>query len=672
MRANDTVRALRGQCLVLLALAMSVPAIAFAEDTGLLSVPFWFAADEAFGEHRDWYKKDISWVERRADGTEVTYTNAGEFTVAGDHGTLVRNPLTGEEIFLPDRRGERMVLQRRAQSSTPWKEWGRARPNPYEYVLSLGEDPMEALAEHEFRRLTGGDINDTFWLTLNGARQDWFQNGINWSQHLSDGSVHPYYLGGPIPMGFIGDVEASEDVIARHIETLTAIGSHLQDENRQNEFFVPNINSPDQRIRLRSGAGGVGPWATSSIEAQRLSRSSVLSVTISLNLTSLSTAIAGGVPGHFDEVGSPDADKLRWTFDLTSSNVTLEQGRLKIVLQYRGDVETRQALFGCHLNPVMPVVSLYVTPTVTRVEDHWYVGAGDWEGDVTLAPGSDTGCSFANLDVQGLIFQRLDSLGIGDKVQAALDRLRMPVPLDRMWALLRTPFSVGQGAGKACILLQPGAATIDGFTGSLAEARVGLTLTARGISAVTGACPPQIYYYYSNSSLRVPDTAGGRSYVNVGLAVDYRTLATKILAAANALGGNVHFSDVHMHGLKSEFILAMATTAPARTTLELTARPRFEPNGTLAIDFKMASPPAVSLGLTPQTVTALEQALSAAARIDLSGPIQSAEAAITGHHELGQIGVDISSFSVTPLQVIAGAAELRAYARFECIARLKL
>lgn len=156
---------------------------------------------------------------------------------------------------------------------------------------------------------------------------------------------------------------------------------------------------------------------------------SCLKAELRVNLTAYVQSAVTEIPTEVTEAGSPQAQDFRWRFVLQGTTVTLEGDRFVILANYAGDIETKSALFGFHLNPVYPIARIEFGLHADRVNNNAVITPANISCTVTLGPGSDLNASILKIPVWLFTSNILSTGTFVGIARAALSKQKLEIPI---------------------------------------------------------------------------------------------------------------------------------------------------------------------------------------------------------------------------------------------------
>lgn len=237
---------------------------------------------------------------------------------------------------------------------------------------------------------------------------------------------------------------------------------------------------------------GVLELKGSAVSIPTLSQS--LTLDLHLNLDFMQQEALAQLPAHFDESGHPEADKLRWSFDRIGQGVVLHEGRIVATVTYKGDIETRGFLGGCHLKWVYPVGILSFRPGLVERGGQWLITPEDVKFRVDLRADSDTKCSAFPWvgNMGGRLYDYLNGDRIRSKILDKIQNAAKPVPVGYALSRLAGRVKLSNASGtRACFYPVLESARLGDLSGALSDARISaqLNMKARLFLADTCAAP---------------------------------------------------------------------------------------------------------------------------------------------------------------------------------------
>jgi hypothetical protein len=412
---------------------------------------------------------------------------------------------------------------------------------------------------------------------------------------------------------------------------------------------------------------------------------SMLPVMLVIDLTPLERTLQTTMPERFSEDQHPLGTDYRWDFVREGEpQVSIQDGWVSLHATYRGEIEAREALRGCRLDPLYPVLDTTGQLEIRQEGNVFVLSLKNPQMVITLKPESENKCNMFNSPVNDQLAELLNRGTLVQSIKQTVDAGGFQIPLQQVWTRLQAPIAVNIVTfnTQACIYGKPAEMAIGTpLKGSLQRTTIPIVVketptatfenscgmpSGRAMKVTSGAALLEGQPYRVLASVTMP-----YSLVNQGLQeklfhqpmkVDGKDMVIEQATASDSSG---------------KVLITIRTAGNLNGMIYYWGTPRLEGVGsTLTFpDLQMASESKIMLdtikvGYWQQVDQSLRNKIREAARVDLSDRIAKMQSAITGTHTSGEVTTVMTMAQQRPQRAYSAPGALVADIVFEGTARV--
>lgn len=161
----------------------------------------------------------------------------------------------------------------------------------------------------------------------------------------------------------------------------------------------------------------------------------------------IGTALIQALPRAIDAKHFPGGcDNPCYHFALQTFDAVLSDGNLVMSPSYRGNVQAKENLGECDLDPVIVDVVISGQPTIGQNGTQRFISLSGVSVQPSIGGGSDTHCVIGGLfDVSGTLQDNLNR--IAGSMKTKVEALSFPIPVDDLETTLAGPIAIPSRAG---------------------------------------------------------------------------------------------------------------------------------------------------------------------------------------------------------------------------------
>ena len=378
---------------------------------------------------------------------------------------------------------------------------------------------------------------------------------------------------------------------------------------------------------------------------------SSLPVTLVIDLTPLERTLQTTMPERFSEANHPLGNDYRWDFVREGEpQVSIQDGWVTIHATYRGDIEAKEALRRCRLDPVYPVLDTTGQLELGQEGHVFVLSLKNPQMTIELKPESESKCNMFNSPVKDQLAELLNRGTLVQTIKRAVDEGGFQIPLQQVWTRLQAPVAVNVATfnTQACIYGKPAEMAIGTLKGTVQRTTIPIVVKETPTATFENSCGKP-----SDSAMKVTSGAAllkGQPYkvlasVTVPYSVVNQGLQEKLFHQPLRVGGDDMVIDQATASDSSgKVLIAIRTAGDLNGTIYYWGTPRLEGVGSMLTipDLQMASESKtmldnIKVGYWQLVDQSLREKLQRAARVDLSDRIAKMQSAITGTHTSGDV-----------------------------------
>ena len=378
---------------------------------------------------------------------------------------------------------------------------------------------------------------------------------------------------------------------------------------------------------------------------------SSLPTTLVIDLTSLERTLQTTMPERFNEAKHPLGKDYRWDFVREGEpQVNIQDGWVTIHTTYRGDIEAKEALRRCRLDPVYPVLDTTGQLELVQEGSVFALSLKNPQMAIELKPESESKCNMFNSPVKDQLAELLNRGTLVQTIKRAVDEGGFQIPLQQVWTQLQAPVAVNVATfnTQACIYGKPAEMAIGTLKGTVQRTTIPIVVKGTPTATFENSCGKP-----SDSAMKVTSGAAlleGQPYkvlasVTVPYSVVNEGLQEKLFHQPMRVGGDELVIDQATASDSSgRVLITIRTSGDLNGSIYYWGIPRLEGVGSILTfpDLQMASESKtmldnIKVGYWQQVDLSLRDKLQRAARVDLSDRIAKMQSAITGTHTSGEV-----------------------------------
>jgi len=378
---------------------------------------------------------------------------------------------------------------------------------------------------------------------------------------------------------------------------------------------------------------------------------STLPVTLVLDLTPLERTLQTTMPERFSEAKHPLGNDYRWDFVREGEpQVSIQDGRVTIHATYRGDIEAKEALRRCRLDPVYPVLDTTGQLELGQEGNVFVLNLKNPQMTIDLKPESESKCNMFNSPVKDQLAELLDRGTLVQNIKRAVDEGGFQIPLQQVWTRLQVPVAVNVATfnTQACIYGKPAEMAIGTLKGTAQRTTIPTSVKETPTATFENSCGKP-----SDNAMKVTFGAAlleGQPYkvlasVTVPYSVVNQELQEKLFHQPLKVGGeDMVIEQATASDSSGKVLLTVRTTGGLNGSIYYWGTPSLEGSASVLTipDLQMASESktmldTIKVGYWQLVDQALRNKLQASARVDLTDRIAKMQSAITGTHTSGEV-----------------------------------
>lgn len=483
-----------------------------------------------------------------------------------------------------------------------------------------------------------------------GNRREFFQTDSKvWVERFADGFLVVFQTTGTDAMfGFTGKVAG---------QVIKSTVSNLQ-------YFIPDQIKPGSVLGYRLSDSSQFLSASQIVPMEPDDGSSRFYIQAAVNLGKVRDAIYSAIPATVNENGDPNADEYRYRFDALTDphhrQIGIVNNRIVVAQVFSGDFETKRFLGGCHLRPLYVEADLDFAPGITQTGENWIVSPQDPHVTLRLLPGSDTGCSIANINVTNKVNDALGRQSLKDKAVNAINRAAVSVPVSDVWGKVQGPLIHKLDQQTVCVYPRPSAVWVGNLRGTFDAAAIDIAIFGAPQIILSASCAPRPLV-----ALKVldADKPGPFPHVVSDILIPYSRVHDTILASASVKNAGIDDVVVESH----QAYMTLKFHKHSGETVIVNAIPTVPvpvEEGSVGVDFVFADVPGAPGG---EDLSAFSGSYST----DLTSQIDGIRKAVTGDFSTGSLKLSVSGSTMRGLLLTCESDGLHAYLDLELVARMQ-
>jgi hypothetical protein len=407
---------------------------------------------------------------------------------------------------------------------------------------------------------------------------------------------------------------------------------------------------------------------------------SMLPVTLVIDLTPLERTLQTTMPERFTEARHPLGNDYRWDFVREGApQVSIQDGWVSIQATYRGLIESKEALRGCRLDPIYPVLDTTGELEIEQQGNVFVLSLKNPQMVIALKPESDSKCNMFNSPVNDQLTELLNRGTLVQRITQVVEVGRFQIPLQQVWTRLQAPVAVNVAAfnTQACIYGTPAEMAIGTLKGTGGQ-RTTIPIVVKETPTATfeNSCGKP-----SDSAMKVTSGAAlldGQPYkvlasVTVPYSVVNQGLQEKLFHQTMKIEGkDIVIEQATASDSSGQVLMTLRTAGNLNGKIYYWGTPRLEGVGSLLTfpDLQMAPESKIMLdnikvGYWQQVDQSLRNKVQEAARVDLSDRIAKMQSAITGTHTNGEVTTVMTMAQQQPQRAYSSRGALVADILFE-------
>lgn len=386
---------------------------------------------------------------------------------------------------------------------------------------------------------------------------------------------------------------------------------------------------------------------------------SLLPVTITADLSPVQRTIQAALPSQFTEINHPLEESYRWRFVREGEpQVVIKDGLVRYQALYRGEVASNAAR-ACRLDPVYPIIEGTGRLILREQADGLLVTLGETQTSINLRPESDNKCNMFNVPLKAQLAELMRLEAVKQGVVRFVEQAGYVVPLNNVWDRLQEPVAVKSANTQLCLYGKAKDFTVGSLKGPVEQTTI--AGVARQAPVALFQTPCQLQSTFPPLQVRV-DSAGvsppdGQPYrVLLSVPVPYAVMNEQLqqqlfhqeMTLPTTFGPTMMIERATASDVSGRTLFSIETSGNVSGTLYYWATPRLEPDGSLITmpDLQMADQTKIALdgiktGYWQIVNSEVKPRLERAATIDLSQRVANMKSALSGHHQLGGLTMDL-------------------------------
>ena len=406
---------------------------------------------------------------------------------------------------------------------------------------------------------------------------------------------------------------------------------------------------------------------------------STLPVTLIIDLTSLERTLQTTMPERFSEAKHPLGNDYRWDFVREGEpQVSIQDGWVTIHATYRGDIEAKEALRRCRLDPVYPVLDTTGQLELGQEGNVFVLSLKNPQMTIELKPESESKCNMFNSPVKDQLAELLNRGKLVQTIKRAVDEGGFQIPLQQVWTRLQAPVAVNVATfnTQACIYGKPAEMAIGTLKGTVQRTTIPIVAKETPTATFENSCGKP-----SDSAMKVTSGAtllDGQPYkvlasVTVPYSVVNQGLQEKLFHQPMRVGADdMVIEQATASDSSGKVLITIRTAGDLNGTIYYWGTPSLEGEGSMLTipDLQMASESKtmldnIKVGYWQLVDESLRPALQRATRVDLTDRIAKMKAAITGTHTSGDVTTAMTMAHQQPQRAYSTPGALVADILFE-------
>ena len=406
---------------------------------------------------------------------------------------------------------------------------------------------------------------------------------------------------------------------------------------------------------------------------------SMLLVTLVIDLTPLERTLQTTMPERFTEAQHPLGKDYRWDFVREGEpHVSIQDGWVSIHATYRGAIEAKEALRGCRLDPLYPVLETTGQLEIGQEGHVFVLSLKNPQMTIDLKPESESKCNMFNSPVNDQLAELLNRSTLVQSVKQAVEAGRFQIPLQQVWTRLQAPVAVNVATfnTQACIYGKPAEMAMGTLKGTGQRTTIPIVVKETPTATFEHSCGKP-----SDSAMKVTSGAAlleGQPYkvlasVTVPYSVVNQGLQEKLFHQPMKVEGkDIVIEQATASDSSGKVLMTIRTAGNLNGRIYYWGTPRLEGGGsTLTFpDLQMAPESKIMLdnikvGYWQQVDQSLRNKVQEAAHVDLSDRIATMQSAITGTHTSGEVTTAMAVAHQQPQRAYSTAGALVADILFE-------
>jgi hypothetical protein len=378
---------------------------------------------------------------------------------------------------------------------------------------------------------------------------------------------------------------------------------------------------------------------------------STLPVTLVIDLTPLERTLQTTMPERFSETKHPLGKDYRWDFVREGEpQVSIQDGRMTIHATYRGDIEAKEALRRCRLDPIYPVLDTTGQLELGQEGNAFVLNLKNPQMSIDLKPESESKCNMFNSPVKDQLAELLNRSTLVQNIKRAVDEGGFQIPLQQVWTRLQAPVAVNVATfnTQACIYGKPAEMAIGTLKGTAQRTTIPISVKETPTAKFENSCGKP-----SDNAMKVSFGAAlleGQPYkvlasVTVPYSVVNQGLQEKLFHQPLKVGGeDMVIEQATASDSSGKVLLTVRTTGALNGSIYYWGTPSLEGSTSVLTihDLQMASESktmldTIKVGYWQLVDQALRNKLQASVRVDLTDRIAKMQSAITGTHTSGEV-----------------------------------
>ena len=405
---------------------------------------------------------------------------------------------------------------------------------------------------------------------------------------------------------------------------------------------------------------------------------SMLPVTLVIDLTPLERTLQTTMPERFTEAQHPLGNDYRWDFVREGApHVSIQDGWISIQATYRGLIESKEALRGCRLDPIYPVLDTTGQLEIEQQGNDFVLSLKNPQMVIALKPQSESKCNMFNSPVNDQLTELLNRGTLVQSIKQAVDAGRFQIPLQQVWTRLQAPVAVNVATfnTQACIYGKPAEMAIGTLRGMGQRTTIPIVVKETPTATFENSCGKP-----SDSAMKVTSGAAlleGPYKVLASVTVPYsvvnRGLQEKLFHQPMKIEGKeIVIEQATASDSSGQVLMTLRTAGNLNGKIYYWGTPRLEGVGSLLTfpDLQMAPESKIMLdnikvGYWQQVDQSLRNKVQEASRVDLSDRIAKMQSAITGTHTSGEVTTVMTMAQQQPQRAYSTPGALVAEILFE-------